>query len=84
MGVLCVPRVIFLEFLRGKTRHSPLVLFACPRAVENVSRFSLFDGVISDAWAEGGVARIMESYSKLACKMLLRRIENIERLKEVA
>ena len=69
---------------RGKTRHGPLFFLRAPRAVENVSRFSLFDGVISDAWAEGGVARTMESYSKLACKMLLRRIENIERLKEVA
>ena len=57
-----------------------------PRATVPLKTFqgSRFKGGISDAWAEGGVARIMESYSKLACKMLLRRIENIERLKEVA
>ena len=57
-----------------------------PRATVPLKTFqgSRFKVVISVAWAEGSVAWTMESYSKLVYKILLIRIENIERLKEVA
>ena len=45
------------------------------RAVENVSRASLRGGVIKDSRAKIGVAWTLESYPKLVCKLLLRRIK---------
>ena len=73
----------FPRISEAKHGTPPLFFPRATRAVENVSRFA-FRGVINDAQAKVGVAWTTKSYSKLACKLLLRRIEKVERLKEVA
>ena len=74
MGVLSVPRGIFPSFPTQNTARPtpcrrvpsvPLKTFQGPR----------IKGVINDERAKIGVAWTTESYPKLVCKLLLRRIK---------